>query len=263
MSSVLRSTKQRDVSKAKLQAITTPCYVDTTIWSSIFDNEVYGTYDNGPSQYGDNYGPTFDNFYDGGAYFNGPINSRVPIPFTVTKDGALDINIDNDAVQSMVDDGDRPLIGSDFLVKEMGGLRKPTSLGETLVQWIENFYIGVQSGSVKLVQPGVLTKVQVVVQPADNGNSNWGDNIHFAQTATAFNNNEVNQNSTISSDELVVGDSSSKYRTAWVFKEPTVLQYTSGGTNYFLKLYTTFAPYRSYYSQFSLRAQSAEYYNNN
>jgi len=151
------------------------------------------------------------------AYEDSVIGDNMPIPFYVTKQGVLEIRVQDEVQADLLTVGTFVGLNSDpdFQCKVMGGVMPVSSLGQTvkdfLTAWIEDDEESSPSGEFELVVAPVMTKVQFSTNP-----NQFGDE----QTATL-------SDYPPSSSEYVTGQPSDVYRTVCVFQSPMTVKYYS------------------------------------
>lgn len=173
-------------------------------------------------------------------YNNNDNGDNIPMPFSVSAQGVLDIDNINSSVNEAIVDG-IVRYGSQFCVKEMGGAGVPLTLGSNILTWLSNIYFDFQSATIE--QSGLMTRVQTV-----GGDTNTYDfnSLFYAPTGIS---DPYASNKDISSDEFVGGDAGN-YNTAWVFKNPTVIKIKADGDEYQLVLITHYDPAGWFYDYY-------------
>jgi hypothetical protein len=151
------------------------------------------------------------------SYTDSVIGENMPIPFYVTKQGVLEIRVQDGVQADLLTVGTFVGLNSDveFQCKVMGGVMPVSSLGQTvkdfLTAWIEEDENSSPSGEFELVVAPVMTKVQFSTNP---------DQFGEEQTATL-------SDYPPSSSEYVTGLPSDVYRTVCVFQSPMTVKYYS------------------------------------
>ncbi len=151
------------------------------------------------------------------AYNDTVFGNQLPIPFYVTKQGVLEIRIQDGVQADLLTVGTFVGLNNDpnFQCKVMGGVMPVSSLGQTvkdfLTAWIEDDEGSSPSGEFELVVAPVMTKVQFSTNP-----NQFGDE----QTATL-------SDYAPSSSEYVTGVPNDIYRTVCVFQTPMTVKYYS------------------------------------
>jgi hypothetical protein len=210
MSSTLRYYNQIKP-LTKLESLSTPSYLDTTI--------------------------------NGG----GGGGTVVPIPFSY-KNGVLDINIQDGVLGDLITTGILPeqIASNEYKAKEMGGTGTVFSIGPNLRTWLENvasnpavFPGGSSLGRVEVQSGGVVTKAQLTLDfntptptppfaiPVNN----------FAGATTTFSLRPDKP----TGDQYVYGTTTNNYFTSWIFKTPVVLKLFISGPSpsiQYLSLYS-------------------------
>jgi hypothetical protein len=155
-------------------------------------------------------------------YFDDTTDIYIPFPFTVNAQGVLDIANTNSSINGVIANGNW-YYGSYQLAKEMGGAAVPSSLGPNILTWLSNIYTPFESATI--AHPGLLTRVQTV---GHRQNDNQFQDPFYAATGGSDNFGTPSQ-AGVSSDEFAWGRSEDNYNTAWIFKNPTVLEIKADG----------------------------------
>ena len=150
-------------------------------------------------------------------YDDSVFNSTIPIPFYVTKQGVLEINIQDNVQANLLTVGTFAQINNqpDFQCKVMGGLKPVVSIGQTvkdfLTAWINYDEGQSPTGDFELVVKPVMTKLQFSTNP---GQFEDEDTYSLSDYAP-------------SSDDYITGAEENKYRTVWAFQSPMTVKYYS------------------------------------
>jgi len=179
------------------------------------------------------------------AYTDGSIVSGedidMPIPFTV-ENGVLDINVNQSAdIQTFVNNGINPLAHPNIQGKPFGGTRLVTSFGANMTTYLRNWINTIESigsaytGTLVLYIQPVMTKVQLAnpsfaINDDDAAGGPFQRDSSWGVTTEAPN-----------SSEYIGGGSTNNYYTAWVFKTPLTVQYTTAGGLKYITLTSQFA----------------------
>jgi hypothetical protein len=164
-----------------------------------------------------------------GSYYEDQIvdDENIPIPFTVTN-AVLDINIAQSTdVESFVNNGNSPDTAVIFQGKVLGGATPVSSFGTNMETWLRKRIQNIQGlgspydGRLTLYVRPLMVKIQLASQAY--GETAMSDEAVYGETTEAP-----------TSTEYIGGSPSNDYLSAWVFKTPMTVQYTtpSGGLAY-------------------------------
>lgn len=151
------------------------------------------------------------------SYNDSLLNSDMPIPFYVTKQGVLEIRIQDNVQANLLTVGSLETLENDpsFQCKVMGGFSPVTSLGQTvkdfLTVWIDDEEGSPPTGDFELVVAPVMTKVQFSTNPSQFNNEQTAGLSDYPPSGS----------------EYVTGVPSNVYRTTWVFQSPMTIKYYS------------------------------------
>ncbi len=150
------------------------------------------------------------------AYTDTTVSKDLAIPFYVTRDGVLEIRIQDNVQANLLTVG--TFVGfneTGFQCKVMGGFSPVKSLGQTVIDFLKAYIDdeegSVPSGTFELVVAPVMTKVQFSTNPSqfvDEQNAGLSD---YAPSNTDY----------------VTGSAADAYRTTWVFQSPMTVKYYS------------------------------------
>jgi hypothetical protein len=163
-----------------------------------------------------------------GSYFEDTFTSNnLPIPFTVTN-AVVDINIAQSTdIEAFVNNGNSPGTAVSFQGKVLGGATPVSSFGTNMETWLRKRIQNIQSlgspydGRLTLYVRPLMVKIQLASQA-------YGESPMNAETVYG----ETTEAPT--STEYIGGSPTNDYLSAWVFKTPMTVQYTtpSGGLAY-------------------------------
>ncbi len=170
-----------------------------------------------------------------GPWYNDTVaGQRQLYPFTVSKQGVLDLNIDYDDFITWFNNGNEPSstgTSGYAAAKLLGGQQLITALGPNFKQYIRNWYTtnspnidGGTSGDSPItiyVNP-VMTKVQLCKESMVDT-----DNTPF-----------TNGTEPPSGDNFIFGTTTDSFKTSWIFKTPLTFTYLSGGEPRYVTMYS-------------------------
>lgn len=170
------------------------------------------------------------------AYYDNAVGRTVPIPFKYNN-GVLDINIQDNVIVDLVEDEDTGSDENYVQVKTLGGSGLVTSLGPTMIRWLNNWVVDLESAdpdTFSVYTPGIMTKIQVPLNPSNVRGSVLGNDLSDSAYGIS--------SQAPTGDDYISGSQGNNYRTLWIFKTPVTIRYYSGSTPYYLTYNSTYSP---------------------
>lgn len=167
-------------------------------------------------------------------YTDSVAQQRQLYPFTVSKHGVLDLNIDYDDFSTWFNIGNPPLstgVNGYAAAKLLGGQQLITGIGPNFKQYIRNWYTfesptidGGTSGDspIEIYVNPVMTKVQICKESMVDT-----DDTPYTNSTEAP-----------SGDNYIFGNTSDQFKTSWIFKSPLTFTYLSGGQTRYVTMYS-------------------------
>lgn len=141
--------------------------------------------------------------------------SNKPVPFFYDKrNNALEVRFVNGFTESTTVDGDDQDLWTRANLQN--GLHLVTQVGDNFKKWYETAY-GADAGSIRVHEPGVVVKANVVVPYLEPNNDS-----SFSE-----------ERSVPLSYESAAGSEATDYLATLLFKKPLVITYTKSSTRYY------------------------------
>ena len=170
-------------------------------------------------------------------YYDNTAGTTVPIPFSYHSN-TLDINIQDNVQSDLIDDGDSPNYDTEYQCKSTGGTGLVLSIGSSMRTWLENWlsnaFEGATITNVAVHTPAQVTRAQFFLE----NNTYSGTFLEADVDDSTY---AITENPP-SGTEYVTGDEQNNYGSVWIFKTPLSIGFKAGGTQYYVSLFTNFAP---------------------
>jgi hypothetical protein len=172
-------------------------------------------------------------------YDNSVANLLTPIPF-VYNNGVLDIAGRDNVVADLIDgegSDPYPIPVSFNLVRQYGGRGLVTSLGGTMLDWLEHLFSDEEGvmlsdiSNIRVHTPSTVTKIQY--------NTNQGNNPYDGLLGQ-FSASGFHNVAPPSDDYIITGTDTTEYNTCYVFLTPLTIEYTVNGNKRYFTLNSTF-----------------------